>query len=76
MQLLLGDCLEMMKAMPAGCIDMVVTSPPYDNLREYNGNISQWNFDKFKVIVQELFRVIKRGGGCGLGRQRRDHQRQ
>lgn len=62
MQLLLGDCLEMMTAMPAGSIDMVVTSPPYDNLREYNGNISQWSFEKFQAIARELYRVIKQGG--------------
>lgn len=39
-----------------------MTSPPYDTLREYNGNICQWSFAKFKRIAQELYRVTKDGG--------------
>ena len=31
------DCLEGMKNLPDACIDLVVTSPPYDNLRDYKG---------------------------------------
>lgn len=57
-----GDCLEVMKNMEDCCIDLTVTSPPYDNLRTYNGNISQWNFEKFQEIAKELFRVTKDGG--------------
>ena len=34
-----GDCLEEMKKLPDGSVDLTVTSPPYDNLRTYNGNI-------------------------------------
>lgn len=62
MQLLQGDCLELMKALPDNNIDLTVTSPPYDNLRTYNGNISQWSFDKFKQIAKELYRVTADGG--------------
>lgn len=61
-ELLHGDCLELMKGIPDGSIDLTVTSPPYDNLRTYNGNIDQWNFEKFKAIASELFRVTKQGG--------------
>ena len=57
-----GDCLELMKNIPDGSVDLTVTSPPYDNLRTYNGNIEQWNFDKFKAIANELFRVTADGG--------------
>ena len=57
-----GDCLEVMKTIPDESIDLVVTSPPYDNLRTYNGNIEQWNFKKFKDIAKELYRMIKKGG--------------
>ena len=57
-----GDCLELMKNIPDGSVDLTVTSPPYDNLRTYNGNIEQWNFDKFKDIAKELFRVTADGG--------------
>ena len=62
MTLMQGDCLELMKGIPGGSIDLTVTSPPYDNLRTYNGNIEQWNFDKFKGIAKELYRVSKQGG--------------
>lgn len=57
-----GDCLELMKNIPDGSVDLTVTSPPYDNLRTYNGNIDQWNFDKFKEIAKELYRVTANGG--------------
>ena len=48
--------------MPDGFVDLTVTSPPYDNLRTYNGNISQWSFEKFQGIAKELYRVTKQGG--------------
>ena len=57
-----GDCLEIMKTMSDNSVDLTVTSPPYDNLRTYNGNIDQWNFEKFKAIANELFRVTAEGG--------------
>ena len=60
--LILGDCLEKMRDIPDGSIDLTVTSPPYDNLRTYNGNIDQWNEKKWQGIIQELFRVTKQGG--------------
>jgi DNA modification methylase len=49
--------LETMSRMPDSFIDLVVTSPPYDGLRDYNG----YNFP-FEEIAQELYRVIKPGG--------------
>lgn len=56
------DCLEGMKRIPDNTIDLTVTSPPYDNLRTYNGNIAQWSFEKFQDIAKELYRVTKQGG--------------
>ena len=53
----LGDCLEIMKSLPGQSIDLTVTSPPYDNLRSYNG----YSFD-FEGIAKELYRVTKDGG--------------
>ena len=58
----LGDCLDVLKTIQTESIDLIVTSPPYDNLREYNGNVQQWCFDKFKSIANELYRVTKNGG--------------
>ena len=57
-----GDCLEIMKNILDGSIDLTVTSPPYDNLRTYNGNIAQWSFEKFQDIAKELYRVTADGG--------------
>ena len=56
------DCLEGMKLLSENSIDLIVTSPPYDNLRTYNGNIEQWSFEKFQGIAKELYRVTKQGG--------------
>lgn len=61
-KLMCGDCIEKMKTIPNGSIDLTITSPPYDNLRTYNGNIDQWNEQKWKNIIVELFRVTKQGG--------------
>lgn len=57
-----GDSLELMRELPDNCIDLTVTSPPYDNLRDYNGHVSQWSFEKFQQIAIELFRITKLGG--------------
>ena len=59
--LIKGDCLEVMKDIPDKSVDMVMTSPPYDNLRTYN-NSCNWSFDVFKQIATELFRITKDGG--------------
>jgi site-specific DNA-methyltransferase (adenine-specific) len=56
-KILQGDCLEAMKGFVPESIDLVITSPPYDNLRDYKG----YSFD-FEGIAKELYRVIKRGG--------------
>jgi DNA modification methylase len=61
-QLILGDCLEKMKDIPDGSVDLTVTSPPYDNLRSYNGNNEQWGEHVWKAVLQDLFRVTKKGG--------------
>ena len=61
-KLMQGDCLDLMKEMVDESIDLTVTSPPYDNLRMYNGHAQQWSFEKFKDIAQELYRITKKGG--------------
>ena len=61
MQLIHGDCLERMKEIPDGSVDLTVTSPPYDNLRTYN-NTLDWGEHVWKPVLQELFRVTKKGG--------------
>lgn len=57
------DCLEGMKKIDDGSIDLVVTSPPYDNLRTYNQGIDKtWGENVWKPIIQDLYRVLKEGG--------------
>jgi site-specific DNA-methyltransferase (adenine-specific) len=51
------DCVEGMKMLPDNSIDLTVTSPPYDNLRTYNG--FSWDFE---ATAKELYRVTKQGG--------------
>ena len=58
----LGDSEDLLKELPDDYVDLVVTSPPYDNLRKYNGVGDSWNHEKFKKIANELARVIKPGG--------------
>lgn len=56
-ELILGDCAEIMTTFPNACIDLTVTSPPYDNLRTYNG----YTFN-FEATAEQLYRVTKPGG--------------
>lgn len=56
-----ADCSIALKHIADNSVDITVTSPPYDNLRDYGGN-SNFTFDTFKVIAQELYRVTKPGG--------------
>lgn len=53
----LSDCLEVMKKLPSNSIDLTITSPPYDNMRDYNG----YSFP-FEDIANELYRITKDGG--------------
>ena len=56
-KIILGDCLEVMKGFKDNYIDLTITSPPYDNLRDYKG----YSFD-FEGIAKELYRITKDGG--------------
>lgn len=51
------DNLEGLRELPDDCVDLTVTSPPYDNLRYYNG--FTWDAEK---LISELYRVTKPGG--------------
>ena len=52
-----GDNLKILNKFPSNCIDLTITSPPYDKLRNYQG----YNFD-FKNLAKELYRVSTEGG--------------
>ncbi|NGM81235.1 site-specific DNA-methyltransferase [Paenibacillus sp. 7124] len=51
------DCLVGMRKIADRSVDLTVTSPPYDNLRKYNG----YAFD-FESVARELYRITKPGG--------------
>lgn len=55
------DAEEWLKTLPDNSIDMSIQSPPYDNLRKYNGAGDDWNFEKFMRIADQLYRVMKDG---------------
>lgn len=66
-----GDCLEVLKRFPDGSIDMVITSPPYFNLRDYGttgqiGNENSVNeyIEKLISVFNEVHRVLKDTGAC------------
>jgi site-specific DNA-methyltransferase (adenine-specific) len=54
------DSQKALKTLPANSIDLTVTSPPYDEIRDYKG----YNFTEevLDSIIRELFRVTKTGG--------------
>jgi len=56
-KIICGDNLEVLKQYEDNTFDLTVFSPPYDNLRDYNG----YSFDMNKLGV-ELYRVTKEGG--------------
>lgn len=58
----LGDCVGVMACMPDACVDLTVTSPPYDDMRNYNGSVSMWGEDCWRAVLTELHRVTKPGG--------------
>jgi site-specific DNA-methyltransferase (adenine-specific) len=57
-QIYCGDCVELMVQLPDNCLDLVVTSPPYDALRDYKGKPS---FDLHKT-GEQVYRILKEGG--------------
>lgn len=54
------DCINTLARLPDCSVDMILTSPPYDNLRKYDG--INWSFEEFTRIAVELARVLKKGG--------------
>ena len=56
------DCLEYLAQIPNKSVDLILTSPPYDNLRNYEKKKNDWNFDFFQMVATELSRVLKIGG--------------
>lgn len=62
LELINDDCLIALTKIEENSIDLTVTSPPYDNLRTYNGNNAQWGEAVWKSVIEELYTVTKPGG--------------
>lgn len=56
-QIIEGNCVEVMRNIEDNAIDLTVTSPPYDDLRNYKGYVFP-----FEDIAKELYRITKPGG--------------
>lgn len=56
-KIICGDAVDTMKELPASSVDVVVTSPPYDNVRDYKG----FSLD-LHAAGKEIYRVLKDGG--------------
>ncbi len=72
-QILQGDCLEIMRGLPADSIDCCVTSPPYWQLRDYgvDGQIGlepdlEEYLEKILTVCREIYRLMKPAGTLWL----------
>ena len=61
-KIICGDSAEILFELPKESIDLVITSPPYSDLRKYGGVGNTWNENKFKIIALGLWEVLKEGG--------------
>ena len=61
-----GDCLEVMKDIPNGSIDIVITSPPYNVGIEYNSSDDNLDYEKYlewiKTVFETIYSKLKQGG--------------
>ena len=55
-----GACQTVMATFKEESVDLTITSPPYDNIRDYKGYC--FEIEDFKNIVNELYRITKKGG--------------
>ena len=64
MQILEGDCLQMLKRLPSKSINTCITSPPYWGLRNYNDEEKQLGMEdtpeEFVDNLVKVFREVKR----------------
>jgi len=57
-----GDSEDELSKLEDGLVDLTVTSPPYDSLREYHSDSLEWGPSKWEAILDQLFRVTAVGG--------------
>ena len=57
-----SENLKVLKTLKNNSINLTLTSPPYDNLKNYKKTIKFWTFSDFKKIAHELYRITKNNG--------------
>jgi site-specific DNA-methyltransferase (adenine-specific) len=69
-RIVLGDCLGVMRSMPSGLIDLIVTSPPYNIGAQYHQHDDSQPRDRYlgflAACFAELYRVLKPDGSFFL----------
>lgn len=74
-QLIQGDCLEKMKDIPDGCVDLIVADPPYNISKKSNfhtmkdrtnqrtgTHFGEWDYTFENSWIDEVYRILKKGG--------------
>jgi len=65
-----GDCIEVMKDMPEGWVDLIVTSPPYNCNIPYDTHIDNTNMEDYWIWTKhwliEAFRLLKDDGRVAI----------
>ncbi|MGK7940764.1 MAG: site-specific DNA-methyltransferase [Crocosphaera sp.] len=62
-QIFLGDCLKLLKQLPDECVDLVVSSPPYNLGKEYEAKRALEKYlEEQTIILQECSRILKKTG--------------
>jgi len=56
-----GDCVQVLSRLPAECIDLTITSPPYDDLRSYKGRSTNNRVD-LRALGASLLRATRHNG--------------
>ena len=68
-QLMFGDCLERMKEIPSGSVDLILTDPPYGTTQ------NKWDsVINLEDMWKEVWRVLKPNGACVLFQLNLTHQ--
>jgi adenine-specific DNA-methyltransferase len=58
-----GDCLEYLRGLPDGCVDLIVSSPPYNLGKEYEARRAlEVYLDEQRAVLQECSRVLADSG--------------
>lgn len=57
-----GDATKVMEEIDTESVDLIVTSPPYSDLRHYGNTLVGWTHDKFMEVANQMHRVLKPGG--------------